>query len=176
MFSLKIFKPILAAAILSGCVSTGLVPDDYTGPIAVIADSSGPVVGPDMGWLNPRRLVTPPKVDLFFVAKIDGKTVQNIGSQVRARNYGRGFALTVKPYDREVPVQPLQLELSGYTHHAADIGALFGDVHTVNGTVSFTPKAGVRYVVRGSLSKEYSAIWVQTSGGSIVTSKVEKRR
>lgn len=92
------------------------------------------------------------------MAKVDGKTVQNIGSQVRTRNYGHGFALTVKPYDRKVPMRTLKLELSGYTHHAAEIGALFGDAHTVKGTVSFTPKAGVQYVVRGSLSKEYSAI------------------
>lgn len=175
MFYFRVLVPIFAALILSGCVSAGLIPDDYTGSIAVIADSSGPVVTPDMGLLDPRRLVTPPKVDLFYVAKVDGKAVENIGSDVHSRNYGRGFSLTVNPFDRKVPVRPLKLELSGYTHHAADIGALFGGVHTVSGTVSFTPKAGVRYVVRGSLSKEYSAIWVQTSGGKIVTSKIEKR-
>lgn len=129
-----------------------------------------------MGWLYLRRPVMPPKVVLFFVAKVDGQTVENFGSQVGARDYDRRFALRVKFYDRTVPVRPFKLELSGYTHHAVDIGALFRGVQTVNGTVSFARKAGARYVVLEPLSKEYSAIWVQTNGGRFVTSKIEKRR
>ena len=42
-------------------------------------------------------------------------------------------------------------------------------------TPAFTPVPDTRYVVRGTLSKTYSAVWIETAGGRIVGEKIEKR-
>lgn len=175
MTILRLTVTALFAVFLTGCVSTGVVPDDYTGPTAVLADSSDNLVIPEYGILNPKRFVTPPKVDMFYAFNIDGKRIETIGTATYQRNQYRGFNIDVVPVERRIPIKPLTVEIAGQTYHAADIGGIFGESYFVKGTVTFTPAPNTRYVVRGALSKTYSAVWIETSGGRIVTKKIEKR-
>ena len=162
--------------LLAGCISKGPVPDDFTGPTAVLADSSGEVTLPKMGLLDPRRLVTPPTVDMFYAFNIDGETIQTIGTRTYQRNQYRGFNLEVVQTERRIPIKPITVEIAGQTYHAADIGGIFGKSYFVKGTVTFTPVANTRYVVRGTLSDAYSAVWIETASGRLVSRKIEKRK
>ena len=159
-----------ALIVLTGCTTTDPVPDDYTGPTAVIADSSANRVDPK-GFLNPK----PPRVDMFYAYKIDGKEVDTIASKTYRRNEYRGFAMDIVPTERDVPAKPLTVEIVGATYHAAPVGVLFGKSYSVSGTVTFKPAAGQSYVVRGTLGEDYSAVWIETAGGRVVSKKIEKR-
>jgi len=47
-------------------------------------------------------------------------------------------------------------------------------VYQIKGVVEFTPKADTRYVVRGELGENYSAIWIEeTASQQLVGQKVE---
>ena len=120
--------------------------------------------------------MTPPKIDLFYAYKVDGKIINNILSETASRNSGRGFVLDVAPYERRLPVKPVTIELVATTYHAADIGGIFGESYFVSGTVTFTPVDGGRYVVRGILGEDYSAVWLETADGRVVGKKIEKRK
>ena len=119
--------------------------------------------------------MTPPKIDLFYAYKVDGKIINNTLSETASRNSGRGFVLDVAPYERRLPIKPLTIELVATTHHAAEIGGIFDESYFVSGTTTFTPLDGGRYVVRRILGKDYSAVWLETADGRIVGEKIEKR-
>jgi hypothetical protein len=45
----------------------------------------------------------------------------------------------------------------------------------VSGTVTFAATPDQTYVVKGQLGPDYSAVWIETSAGEIVGTKIEKR-
>jgi len=104
------------------------------------------------------------KSSVFEVEKIDGKTV--LASTMQTPR-GGGPVVTMGESSVPVPAgQPLQLELSAHDRFAADGAALayaFGGNTTRPATrnLTLTPKAGATYVVKGRLSKESSAVWLE---------------
>ena len=77
---------------------------------------------------------------------------------------------------RDVPAQTCVLSIAGTTHVAADILAFGGGMYHVEGEVKASLQAGQKYFVKGTLSKEYSAVWLEDSEGLLVSSKVEKTK
>ena len=55
--------------------------------------------------------------------------------------------------------------LEAKTHVAAPILALGGGMYKVQGEVSVTLEEDVGYYVRGHLSKDYSAVWLEDYSG-----------
>ncbi len=172
---IHLFVALVLCLSLSGCIYTSVVPGDYSGATATLADSSGPVVDPSSSWYSPKRYVEPQKADLFYVHEIDGKRLDNVSLHTGWTQQNLGFSLKINPYERDVPIQTMTVGLAGQTYYAAPVGELFNEVYTVSGKVDFTPSAGQTYVVKGVLGKDYSAVWIETSGGRVVTRKVEKR-
>ena len=175
MIKLGVALVALSTLVLAGCMTSKVVPDDFAGPTAVLADSSANLVVPRFALFSLRRFVTPPKIDLFYAYKVDDRPIVNIAALTATRNENRGFSLDVSPHERRIPVKPLTVELVGTTYHAAEIGGIFDESYFVSGTVTFTPVDGRRYVVRGILSKDYSAVWLETADGRVVGEKIEKR-
>ena len=148
---------------LASCQNHYVVPKEYTGPTAVIRGTS--------------KSINSVKGEAFEVAKIDGKTT--LGNPV-ATPRGGGIGLAVRETEQKVMVAPMTLSLVGSTIYAADgvalADSLTGGSRHVSGEVSFTPKAGGEYRVKGSLEKDNSAVWVEDEkSGKPVTSKIEKR-
>jgi hypothetical protein len=75
---------------------------------------------------------------------------------------------------RSVPATRAVLHLHGTTYFAAPILAISGKNYSVEGDVEVDLKPGGRYFVKGVLSKNYSAVWLEDSKGNIVSDKVEK--
>jgi hypothetical protein len=137
-----------AVTLLSGCVTpTSVLPKDYGGPTALIADSS---------YDYSRR-----KSDFFYVDAIDGKTVANALDNTAAASQGRGFGQLVQGAERRVEPKSSVFHIVGSTHYAAPILAMAGTSYHVEGDVTFTPAAGAKYVVKGSLGPDYSAVWIE---------------
>ncbi|MCP4316296.1 MAG: hypothetical protein GY789_09830 [Hyphomicrobiales bacterium] len=137
------------------------MPKDYSGPTVVNAGSSGGV--------------EPQKADLFYLYKIDDKSIDNIAYKTEQTGKHSGFSLKLYTVERQVQIQPMKVFLAGQTYCAAPIGELFNEVYSVSGAVDFTPNAGEKYVVHGVLGKDYSAVWIETEGGRVVTRNVKKR-
>jgi hypothetical protein len=74
---------------------------------------------------------------------------------------------------REVPAGKVKLYLQGVTHVAAPILALGGGMYGVEGSVEVTLLEDEYYSVAGTLSKEYSAVWLEDSAGNVVSQKIE---
>ncbi len=136
----------LAALLLAGCENHYRLPEGYTGPTAVIRSSSS--------------RYNAVKGERFVVSEIDGKAVR----QQPAQPYGGGPVLALQDTEVTVPVQPLALTLSGGTVYGSDGIALVdmasGGSRQVSGKLSFTPRAGGRYQVRGTLEKGRESIWL----------------
>ena len=149
------------ACLLTGCASySPSIPEGYVGPQATIKDSA--------------TVHSASKVDYFYVAKIDGKIVNNSRAASLAANQGRGFQMSPVILTRDVPARPLTLDIVARTEYAAPILALTSTVYQVAGQITFTPAASKFYVVRGILSAEYAAVWIEDQESrQIVDKKIE---
>jgi len=85
---MKTLVYLFAILILSGCVTTDLVPKGYEGPTAMIRDSA--VANTDS------------QVDFFYVNRIGGRKISESRGTTRNVNYGRGFVMDPVVVDRRV--------------------------------------------------------------------------
>ena len=162
-----IYSAVSAAAVLSlaSCVSNYRLPKDYTGPTAVIRSSHEEVgLVKAKGW---------------YLGEVDGKFVPN--SNPVATPYGGGMAVTLKERETVIPAQTTTLKLVGSTIYAADGAAmgdaLIGGARYVSGTMTFTPKAGGNYRVKGILEpKGQESVWlVDEKTGKLAGEKIMKK-
>ncbi len=152
---------LVCSLLLAGCVSAPMpVPADYHGPLVRIGDTSTDV--------------SSTKVRFFQLAKVDGRTVETSSVATFRANYGRGFAMDPPVLSREVPATACVLSIEGVTHVAADILAFGGGMYHVDGDVTITLEPGKAYYVKGTLDKNYYAVWLEDADGHIVSNKVEK--
>lgn len=157
------FRPLLLtfALLLAGCVSAPMpVPVGYQGPLAHINDTSTPV--------------SSTKIRFFQLAKVDSRGVETSSAATYKRNYGRGFYMEPQLESREVPAKTCVLSIEGVTYVAADILAFGGGMYHVEGEVTVALEPDKTYFVKGTLSKEYSAVWLEDADGHVVSTKIEK--
>lgn len=150
------------ALLLTGCATySPSVPDGYVGPRAQLEDSA--------------KTFSSSKADFFVVEEIDGSKVDNSLNETLRRNQGRGMSMTTYFVSRPlIAGRPIKITVKGRTHYAAPIQALTSTVFQVKGLVEFTPIPNGRYVVRGELSDNYSAVWVEDAETSkVMGQKVE---
>ena len=117
------------------------------------------------------------KAQLFMVTEVDGQEVPNAYDESSKASKGAGPRLIRVYPSRDVPIKALKLKLLGTHITGAPIHALFslakGTFYSVNGVVDFTPVAGAKYVVKGELKPEGSAVWIEDQAtGKIVSAKV----
>ncbi len=148
-----------AVATLAGC-SHPSIPAGYTGPTATIKDS----VKPDGDS----------KADFFYVASIDGRTIEESRGKTIRANAGHASGMEVQLVERAVPARPLQLEIVGRTHHASPIVSAASREYRIKGVIRFSPEPNKTYVVRGTLSEHYSGVWLEDeASGAVASDKVE---
>lgn len=155
-----LFPFLSAMLLLAGCVTTELVPEDYTGPTAIIEDSA---------VRNSQS-----QVDFFYLSKVDGQPVQNALRSSRMSSSGGGFNMSIAPVDRQVLPRNAVFEIVGKTAYAAPILAFTNKVYEVTGEVKFTPEERTVYQVKGELGESYSAVWIEEKEtGKVIGEKIE---
>lgn len=151
---------LLSALLLSGCVINQTIPKGYTGPLSTIEDSSSPVSGT--------------RIHFFQLTKIDGRPIDSSTAATGRASSGRGAVIHLVENSRKVPATKSVLSLQGRTYVAMPILALGGGMYTVSGDIEALLEANKTYRVKGTLSKGYSAVWLEDDQGNIVSSKTEK--
>lgn len=146
---------------MTGCVSINpSIPEGYVGPTANVKDS--------------KKVYSTTKVDFFYLDKIDGKGIENSRYRTGVENYGNGLLMSPIVLDREVPARSALFTIEGRTEYAAPILAFSNPVYEIAGTVKFTPEEGKTYIVKGELTEEYSAVWIEElESGKLIGEKVE---
>lgn len=154
------FALLLAlGALLAACTSNP-IPEGYTGPTAHINDS----------W----TALSERAADIFYLAAIDGRQIQNDLAVTAGANYGNGFSLTPYGYGRDVPARAATFTIVGRTHYAAPILEMTNRIFEVRGDIQFAPEPNRSYVVKGKLGNDYSAVWIEDAAtGQPVGPKVE---
>jgi hypothetical protein len=150
---------------LVGCASYQPVPAGYTGPTATLRDS---------GFSEDST-----KAQIFALVAIDGNRTPNAFGASANASHGRGASLTTVFTERAVQARPMKVTLSGSHATGMPIHAMAsqmaGTFFSVEGTVDFAPQPGGRYVVKGELKKEKSAVWIEDEAtGQPATAKVSK--
>lgn len=136
---------------LSGCATYNPIPEGYSGPTSTISDS----------YSNKRSS----SAHYFILTKVDGNTVRNSWDATRAKNGGRGTEFTPEIISREVPSKKQTFTIQGLAFYPTDAQSLiFNDMSIVK-VVSFSPAENERYIVKGSLSKAGSDVWIEDSKG-----------
>ncbi len=82
--------------------------------------------------------------------------------------------MEVQEESRLVPAGEVVLSIQAMTHVAAPILALGGNMHSIEGDIEVNLQENTGYYLRGRLSKEYSAIWLEDYNGNIVSEKIEE--
>lgn len=113
-------------------------------------------------------------IDLFYVASIDGKAIVDSRSSTQQANAGRGGKLTPVLDERESSVNLTTYSLVGRSEYATSLLALTKPVYEVKGELKAALLADHRYVVRGELGEQYSAVWLEDEDEHrIVGDKIE---
>lgn len=132
---------------IGGCATYEPVKKGYAGTTAKLADS---VVS------DGERCAS-----FFFLDAYDGHDVQNALTVTERRSYGRGMAMSIEDYSRQVPAQEASFHLKGRTHCAAPIVEVGNTVYMIEGDVKFAPQGDAQYTIRGELREDHSSIWVE---------------
>ncbi len=122
-----------------------------------------------------RKQISPTKVFFFQLTTVNGRNISTSSGETYEANYGRGFAMNPVTAVRQVPAESSKLKIEGITYFAAPILNLLSESFSAEGEVELDVSEGHSYYVKGELSKEYSAIWIEDNNGKIVTKKIEKR-
>lgn len=117
---------------------------------------------------------------LFYVASVDGVSVQNAAGASQRASSGRGFQLTTVFPARLVAAKPLKVVVVGTHATGAPVHAIAsrmaGNFWSVEAELDFTPEADKVYVVRGNLDKQDSTVWIEDAAtGQPVTKKGSSR-
>lgn len=147
----------------AGCSAGKLVPDDYSGPTALVRDSTIALTGSGQTAHS----------QYFVLVAVDGKEVQSSFSQTFA---GAEGYTNFRAHERKVPVKPMKVTLravayfpNGLKGEGGDFGVDQITASAVQNTVSFSPVAGETYVVRGKADHRTGSAWIETAGGARVT-------
>ncbi|GEM_PF-1132668 len=148
------------AVLVSGCASyVDPVPDDYTGETALINDTfEQPFAG--RGYF-------------FYLEEVDGQPVENAKYKTERHTFGQGRSLLGTGYIREVPAQPLTLKLTARRLESRPIAYGMTNYERSEGEVELTPQPGQFYLVRGIVTQEFAAVWVEDIQGNRVTRVIE---
>jgi hypothetical protein len=159
--STRVLAGLALAVALGGCATFAPpVPEGYKGPVAIMKDSVKPY--------------SERKADFFYVAEIDGKRIEDSRVRTLSVNQGRGMHMSPSLIERNVPARNATFTLVGRTEYAAPILSLTNTVYQVKGTVTFKPEDYRKYVVRGELGENYSAVWLEDEvTGKTVGEKIE---
>lgn len=111
---------------------------------------------------------------IFTLTAVNGKDIDDSIMATRQASYGQGPVLSPVAVSRDVPAQPGIFKIKGETAWAAPIQAFFNKVYRVSGSINFTPTAGETYLVKGVLSDEYSAVWLEdVASHEVIDHKIE---
>jgi hypothetical protein len=157
---MRLFIVLLTTITAVGCVTYQPLPQGYSGPTALIIDTS--------------NSISSTRVHFYQLTHVDGRQVQSSSVRTSGANHGQGFAMDVIADSRLVPAGDVVLAIEGRTHVAAPILALGGNMHLVQGEISVHLEENVGYYVRGRLNKDYSVVWLEDNNGNIVSEKIEK--
>ena len=145
--------------ILSGCASIhDPYPENYTGPSALIGSTE--------------NRVDQSTVELFYLEKINNKVIVNSMGASRTITQGQGLNFTTQLIETAVPILNQTFTIVGATAHAAPIQTLFSDNNIVRGDITFTPQPHTEYIVEGTLSEDYSAVWISNKETGQIIGKV----
>ena len=163
---MRVFASVVLALSLFGCAAYQPVPEGYGGPVAKVADSGFAEDGT--------------KAQLFVLSAVDGNRIPTSFAASANASYGRGFSLTTRFVERNVPAKPMKVTLFASHTTGAPIQAILsqaaGTFYSVEGVVAFAPEGGKNYVVKGELKKEGSSVWIEDADTlQPVTEKVVKK-
>lgn len=146
------FIGILLLASLGGCVSFyEPIPQGYDGETATIIDSYARKTSVDAHY--------------FYVTKIDKKSVETSWYLTRVAHIGKGTKFSPIIKEHLVTTQEQTFSIIGHIFYPTDAQGMFSDDLTVEKNITFSPKAGELYSVKGQLSPQGSLIWIEDSSG-----------
>lgn len=149
----RLFLPFLLTllAICSGCVTAPAIPENYSGPIATVGDST--------------MSETYNRAQFYYLGEIDGRQIDNVLFKTRQQNSGKGFSLTTSQYSRQVPAGLHQLKLQAKIGYGAPIQEILNSstVYEAERTIRVTLESNKTYVVKGKLSAEEKSVWLEES-------------
>lgn len=152
----------LAAMLLLAACTTNPIPEGYKGPLANVADSATVKSGSS--------------ADIFYLSKVQGKSIPDSVIATRQANHGRGMSMTPAVIKRDVPATAATFTLVGRSNYAAPIQELINPIYQVTGDIEFTPAQNGRYVVKGVLGESYSAVWLEDlQTGAVIGRKIEAK-
>ena len=153
---MKKILPLIFVIFVSACTTYNPIPEGYSGPVANIEDTFSDDTGSSAHY--------------FILYKMDGKMVSNSFGATRSRYVGMGAIFDPVMIDREVLPEYAEFTIHGFKYFPTDAQAMFGDSMKIEKVVTFTPKAGEKYYIKGKLGKEKSEVWIEDASGKIISS------
>jgi hypothetical protein len=143
--------------LLTACETAKPVPDGYNGPLAKITDTVAPF--------------STSGADIFYLARLNGKTIHNSFTATGSATQGRGFQMRTVAVARDIPASPITLTIVGRRDYAAPIQTLVNKIYLVSGDLEFAPSPDETYVVKGQLGESGSAVWLENEKTGVVVGR-----
>ena len=140
---------VVLAISLASC-ATSPIPEGYTGPRATIADFA--------------HQETSARVQVFYVAAVNGKPIETSVAATRRTNAGRGVMayFSATTISRAVPAGKTRLKLEGRIMYGAPIQEILmaATMHTADLEIDVDLAPGERYTVMGNLTGDNREIYL----------------
>ncbi len=150
---------IITLWFLAGCTKSS-IREDYNGAVAFFDESN--------------KKINKYKWDYYVLSGVDGTDLWDSISETLGRNQGRGFKMTPYLHGHIVPAgKNIVLSLQARSVFAAPILSFGYPNCRFEAEVVFKPEENADYVIRGTLEKDYSAIWIVDLNTDQVVLKVE---
>lgn len=150
-------KTLLLSAtllVLAACSVYDPLPPGYQGPTATIIDS----------YSNKK----PTSAHYFMLERVDGKGIASSWTASKAANIGPPRDFTPTMLSRQVLPSAQSFTLVGLIFFPSEVDGQFADERTVQRTITFTPRAGETYTVRGRIDAAKAEVWLEDSLGNRV--------
>ena len=157
---MKVGVILIVSLALSACSTFNPIPEGYTGPTAVIKDSFSEKSASNAHY--------------FELEKVNENRISDSFGATRQKYYGQGMYFEPVMVEHEVLPERQSFTISGFVFYPTDAQLLFSNNLSVEGIVTFTPKAGETYTVSGTVIDDVSEVWLQDSSGNVIGDKFSK--
>ncbi|WP_444918705.1 hypothetical protein [Microbulbifer sp. JMSA003] len=150
---------LIIVFMLIGCTNyQPIFPEGYAGDRSTISDTFIQVGSGE--------------AQFFYVESVNRIPVENALDITSQTSFNKGRVIYPSGYIREVPSQPLTINVIGKNVYSAPILGLMdsNNLYTIQADLEINPKKNHDYLIKGILENNYRAIWIEDNTGGIVSS------
>lgn len=155
----RLLTVFIASLLVTSCSQVRHTPQNYTGPVAYINDAS--------------KKVSLTKFHYFELAMVDDDPIYSSSTCAYDGSDNAQEGLNTCATRHPVPAGKHRLHIRAVNYVTVPFFTLFNNIYKAEGDVYINLEAGKEYFVRGEITSDRAAVWIEDSKGDLVSHRIE---